>query len=116
MQGPSRHHHSLDLRRDPSRGPMRPRRPVHQTGVALGVEPGHPAVGTLAGDPHRPSDMRHRHPLDPDPIHQQPTPKNRQTSITVTHQDLRWVEDDISTPPGGLHLCQGVTNLMAEYT
>jgi hypothetical protein len=29
---------------------------------------------------------------------------NRETSITVTHEDLQWVLTAITTPLGGLHL------------
>ena len=73
-----------------------------QPGLALSGEPGHPPVRALAGDPHRFSNIRDRHP-GLDPRDQQSPAMERQTSITVGHEDLRTVEDDTSpTAPGGL--------------
>ena len=49
--------------------------------------------------------MSDRHPLATNPTNQQTTTMNRQTCITVTHEDLLWVLSAITTPHGGLHLC-----------
>jgi len=73
-------------------------------------------MSALPGHPHRLSGMSHRPtPLANSP-NQKTTPKNSQTSVTVTHEDLRWVLTAITTPLGGLHSRQGVTNVPAEYT
>src|SRR6188768_3661074 len=71
-----------------------------QTGLALGVETGDPAMGALAGDPHRPGDMSDRHLLVTDALHQQHTTVECQAGVTVTHEDLRLVKTAISTAPG----------------
>ena len=60
-----------------------------QTRFALGVETGDPLVGALAADPHRLGDMGNRHSLVPNALHQQATTPERQTGITVRHEDLR---------------------------
>ena len=55
-------------------------------------------------------------PLLAESLNQQATPPNSQTSVTVPHEDLRWVSTAVTTPLGGLHSRQGVTNVLAEYT
>lgn len=61
---------------------------------------------TLTRYSHRLRYMGDRYPLDADSFHNETTPKNRETSITVTHEDLLWVLTAITTPHGGLHLCK----------
>ena len=90
-----------------------------QTGFALGSESGHPTMGALPRDPHRLRDMRDRHP-GLDPGDQQPPAMERQTGITVGHEDLRTVDDlDIAHRTRRSSLRQqparSVTNLLAEY-
>ena len=95
---------------------MRSRRPIEQAGLALGVEAGDPAMRALARDPHRLGDMRDRHPLLTDPMHQQTTTMERQTSVTVRHEDLRVCEDGNLHSTGGLRFrSTTVTNVPAEY-
>jgi hypothetical protein len=60
--------------------------------------------------------MRHGHALIPNPAHQQAPTMKRQTSITVTHEDLRVVKTAISTAPEVFLSDQPDTNLMAEYS
>jgi hypothetical protein len=45
-------------------------------------------MSALPGDTHRPSHMSDRHGLLTDPLHEQPAAVERQTSVTVTHEDL----------------------------
>jgi len=95
---------------------MRSTRPVPEPGLALRVEPGDPTVRALARDPHRPGDMRDRHALITDTAHQHAPAMERQTSVTVRHEDLRLVKTAISTAPGVFSLRQpNVTNVQAEY-
>jgi hypothetical protein len=96
---------------------MRSRRTVEQPGISLRVETGNPTMGALAGDPHCASNMRDRHALRPDPPHQQTTTMERQTSVTVRHEDLRVVETAIPTAAEVFALGQlPDTNVMAGYT
>lgn len=93
------------------------RRPIPQAGVALGVEAGNPPMRTLARDAHRLRDMRHRHPFLADPSDEQPPTMKRQTSITVTHEDLRDVVTAIPTASEVFVSDQRtVTNVPAEYS
>lgn len=88
-----------------------------QTRVALLVEARHPPVCALATDPHCPRHMRDRHPLITDALHEQATTVDGQTSVTVTHEDLRVVKTAISTAPGVFASCQRpATNVLAGYT
>jgi hypothetical protein len=84
----------------PGRCPVRARRPVFQPGLPLDVETGDPPVGALAGDAHGLGHVRNRHPQPPDPVHEQATTMERQSSVTVRHEDLRLVKTAISTAPG----------------
>jgi hypothetical protein len=59
--------------------------------VLVGI-PEHPTVGTLPRDTHRLRDVSDRHP-GLDPGDQQPPAMERQTGITVGHEDLRTVGD-----------------------
>lgn len=60
--------------------------------------------------------MRDRYPLITDPLHEQTTAMNSQTSVTVTHEDLRVVKTAISTAPEVFSLGQRpVTNVLAGY-
>jgi transposase-like protein len=91
-----------------------------QATFTLGGIPGHPAMGTLPRDTHRLGHMRDRHP-GLDPSDQQPPAMERQTSITVGHEDLRTVGDlDITHRTRRSSLRQrtrrSVTNVLAEYT
>ena len=73
-------------------------------------------VGALAGDAHRFGDMRDRHPKVSHPVHEQAATMKSQTSVTVTHEDLRAVKTSISTAPEVFALGQRpVTNVPAEY-
>jgi hypothetical protein len=61
--------------------------------------------------------MGDRHVLFPDPLHEQTAAMERQTSVTVTHEDLREVKTPISTAPEVFALGQRpVTNVQAEYS
>jgi hypothetical protein len=104
-----RKHPSLELRRPPGRDAMRSRRPIDQPSFTFGA---------LARDPHRPSDMCDRHALGSDPLHQQTTTMERQTSVPVRHEDLRVVETAIPTAAEVFASGQlpGHTNVMAGYT
>lgn len=60
--------------------------------------------------------MRDRHPFIADALHEQTATMDCQTSVTVTHEDLRVVKTAISTAPGVFALCQRpVTNVLAGY-
>ena len=92
---------------------------VLQAGVALDVEPGHPAMRALARDAHRLGCMRHRPALTADPIDQQTATMNIETGVSVGHENLRAVgTSTIHTSPGGSPRRQHlrVTNVPAEYT
>jgi hypothetical protein len=61
--------------------------------------------------------MSHRPSLTTDTLDDQTTPKQIEPSVTVCHEDLRWVDDEQSplhsevfTQP------KTVTNVPAEYT
>jgi hypothetical protein len=97
MAGTSRHHGRFHCRTDPSRYPVRARRAIHQASISLGVETGHPPMGALSRDPHGLGHMGHRHSLIADPLYEETTTMHGETSVTVTHEDLRWDED------GNLH-------------
>jgi hypothetical protein len=87
-----------------------------QPSFAFSIEPSDPTMRALPGDPHGLGDMRHRHLQLPDPLHEQQPAVERQTSVTVTHEDLRVVKTAISTAPGVFALRQRpVTNVAAEY-
>jgi hypothetical protein len=103
------------------RAGVRPRRPVPQTYLALGVEPGNPAVRALPRNALSLRGMRDRPPLDTHPLDQQQPAAEGQTGITVRHEDLRMVDDlDIAhrTRRSSLRQQPGpsVTNVPAEYT
>ena len=70
-----------------------------KAGETLGVEADQPAMGALARDPHGLGHMGDGHSLVSDPFDQQTPAMKRQSSITVTHEDLRLVKTDISTAP-----------------
>jgi hypothetical protein len=59
--------------------------------------------------------MGNGHALDADPLNDQTTPINGEPSITVTHEDLLVGVTAITTPLGGLHSSQTVTNVPAGY-
>jgi hypothetical protein len=60
--------------------------------------------------------MGDRHVLLPDPLHKQAPTMERQTSVTVTHEDLRVVKTAISTAPEVFALGQRpVTKVVAGY-
>jgi hypothetical protein len=87
-----------------------------QTGLAFGVKASNPTVSALTRDPHRSGDMSDRHLLFPDPLHEQPPAVERQTGVTVTHEDLLGCGDGNPHSTGGLRLRQPVTNLTAGYS
>jgi hypothetical protein len=73
-------------------------------------------VGALATDAHRSSDVGDGHSVLADALHEQAATVDCQTSVTVTHEDLRVVKTAISTAPGVFALCQRpVTNVLAGY-
>jgi hypothetical protein len=87
-----------------------------EAGLAFGVEARNPSVGALAGDAHCFGHVRDRHVLVADPLHEQTATMERQTSVTVTHEDLRVVKTAISTAPEVFALGQRpVTNVQAGY-
>ena len=59
--------------------------------------------------------MRDGLTLSSDPFNQQTPAMHGETSVTVSHEDLRFVKTAISTMPGGLHTSADVTNVMAGY-
>jgi hypothetical protein len=60
--------------------------------------------------------MRDRHSFLSDALYEQTATVDSQTSVTVTHEDLRVVKTAISTAPGVFALCQRpVTNVLAGY-
>ena len=65
---------------------MRARRPVVQTGLALGPEPIDPAVGALTGDPLRLRGVGDGPPLFTDTLDQQLPASHVQAGITVGHR------------------------------
>jgi hypothetical protein len=73
-------------------------------------------MSALPGDTHRPSHMSDRHGLLTDPLHEQPAAVERQTSVTVTHEDLLDCGDGNPHSTGGRRLGQPVTNDLAGYT
>ena len=78
----------------------RSRRTIVETGLALGVVAGDPPVTALARDPQLLGYVRHRAPLIEHPLDQHQPAVERQPSITVRHEDLRFVvQTAISTVP-----------------
>ena len=65
----------------------------------LGFETGEPPMGALPRDAHGFRHMGYGHSLISHPFDQQSPAEKRQSSITVTHEDLRLVKTDISTAP-----------------
>ena len=115
-----RQHRLLDLRSGSGRTAVRARGPVVQAGFTLRGEPNPPPVGTLPRDAHRLGNVSDRHP-GLDPGDQQPPAMERQTGITVGHEDLRTVGDlDIThrTRRSSFRQRPGarVTNVPAEYS
>ncbi len=80
------------------------------------VETIQPVVGTLPRDPHCLGHVGHRHSLSSDPFDKQTPTVKRQSSITVSLEDLRLVKTDISTAPEVFFSGQVVTNVLTEYT
>ncbi|HVM06926.1 MAG TPA: hypothetical protein VM345_00555 [Acidimicrobiales bacterium] len=62
--------------------------------------------------------MSDRHVLVSDPLHEQQPTMKRETSVTVTHEDLRVVKTAISTAPEVFSQVNdpSVTNVPAEYS
>jgi hypothetical protein len=69
---------------------------------AAGLEPADPAMAALTRDAHRFGDVRHGLALDDDALDEESPTVERETSVTVSHEDLRFVKTAISTMPGGL--------------
>jgi hypothetical protein len=59
--------------------------------------------------------VRHGLTLDNDSLNEQSSAMERETSVTVSHEDLRFCEDGYLHMPGGLHDSADVTNVQAEY-
>jgi len=72
---------------------MGPRGPVEQAGLALGPEPSDPPVRALTRHTQLLDDMRDRSAMGNDPLDQQTTTMNGQTSVSVGHEDLLVGED-----------------------
>ena len=92
MLGPSRQHQCFDLGTGPGRHPMRPRRPVATGRHRPRRRSGRPNDGRTGVTP--PSPWPHERPACPRSrtrSHQQTPAMERQTSITVRHEDLRCV-------------------------
>src|SRR5690606_932091 len=95
---------------------------VVQAVLALLVIALEPVVGALARDAHRLGGVGHRPPLLAHPLHQQQATLERQTGITVGHEDLRALVVTLDKP----HLTRrsssrqrttaSVTNVLAAYT
>jgi hypothetical protein len=116
MLGAGVDHERLNLSSRPGRAVVRTRRPVDQAGFAFGIETSQPPVNALTRDPHRSGDVRHRPVLGTNPLHEQAPTMKRQTSVTVTHEDLRVVKTAISTAPEVFaYIKDPVTNVLAEY-
>ena len=69
---------------------------------AAGLEARYPAMTALAGDAHRFGDVGDGLAFDHDTLDKQSPAVERETSVTVSHEDLRFVKTAISTMPGGL--------------
>ncbi len=67
---------------------MRSTGALSQAGLAFGAESGHPAMSTLARDPELLRDVSHRTTVVEDPLHEQTTAMQIQTSVNVGHEDL----------------------------
>jgi hypothetical protein len=92
----------LDSDRSAGRAVMRAAGPVEQTGLALGLEPGHPAVRALPGHTQFLGHMGDRAAFDTYPMDEQPAAVHGQPGITVGHEDLQVVSEAAnSTSPGG---------------
>jgi hypothetical protein len=70
---------------------------------------------TLTRNPHRFGRMRNRPPLTTNPLNDQTTTMNREPTITVPHEDLRWVDDSNHHSTRRSSPTQTVTNVPAEY-
>lgn len=79
----------FDLDAGTRRAGPRPRRPIPQASLTLSVEASNPTMSALARHAHRLRRVRDRHPFLTDSTYQQAPAMKRQTSVTVTHEDLR---------------------------
>ena len=57
-----------------------------KAGLTLGVEAGDPTVSALARDPHRLRNVSDGLAFLADPLHEQQTSMERETSVTVRHR------------------------------
>src|SRR4051794_26984906 len=92
--------------RDGTATPLAPahsrRAAIVQRGEAASLEASYPAMTALARHPHRFGDVGDGPALDDDSLHEQSSAVERETGVTVSHEDLRFVKTAISTMPGGL--------------
>src|SRR5690606_19854166 len=94
---------------------------VIQAVLALLVVALEPVVGALAGVAHRLGGMGNRPPLLAHPPHQQQATLERQTGITVGHEDLRALVVTLHKPhptrrsSSRQRTTASVTNVLAEY-
>src|SRR5690606_38220788 len=94
---------------------------VIQAVLALLVVALEPIVGALARDTHRLGSVGHRPPLLAHPPHQQQASLERQTGITVGHEDLRDLVVTLHKPhptrrsSSRQRTTASVTNVLAEY-
>jgi hypothetical protein len=68
--------------------PVGPRAPVLEPSLALGLEPPEPLPGRLAAHAGHLGCMGDGHPVDEDPVHEQPTAERRQLGPTMCHESL----------------------------
>jgi hypothetical protein len=78
----------LDLGRDTMWAVVRTRRPVDQAGLTFGAEPRDPPVSALTGDAELLGDMGNGPTVADDPLDEQTTTMQIQTSVSVGHEDL----------------------------
>ena len=77
---------------------MGPRRAILETRLALGLEPAQPLPGRLAADPSHVRRVGHGHPIDEDPIGQEPPAEQGQLRPTMCHESLPFDVSPIPTP------------------
>ena len=90
-----------------------------EPGPTFSIEPGNPSVSALTRDAHLRRDVSDRTPEHPDPPNQLATAMERQTGISVRHEDLQCKVLTSQSPPHSevffMSSRRAVTNVLAGY-
>ena len=81
--------------------PVGPGTPVLETWLALGLEPAQPLPGRLAAHSGHVGGVSHGHPVDDDPLDQEPSAEQGQFRPTMRHESLLFDVSWLPTPNAG---------------